>query len=338
MLSPEKTIINIKDERQLKALAGVSQSQLEIIADEFDQVEIEAGNALYEQVAGKRVRKPGGGNKGILKTSIQKVLFVLVYCKIYPTYDDLGSRFGMSKSAAFDNIQIYFPKLQKTLANLGVLPHRTFNNIEEFQEIFSDIEEIIIDVTEGHHAGPKNPTKQKESYSGKKKMHTVKNTIITTITKLVLFVGQTFTGKNHDYTIFKEEFPTKEAWLEHLTFEVKVFWKKTLTSKLVDLGYQGILKDYDGDDIQIPLKKPRKSKNNLNTTLTAEEKQYNKELSKKRVFIEHAIGGMKRFKILVQAFRNRKLNFIDDVIVLCAGLWNLNVIQNTWDIFVFISN
>ena len=316
MLSQEKTIINIKDERQLKALAGVSQSQLEIIAAEFDQVEIEARNALYEQLAGKRVRKPGGGNKGILKTSIQKVLFVLVYCKIYPTYDDLGSRFGMSKSAAFDNIQIYFPKLQKTLANLGVLPHRTFNNIEEFQEIFSDIEEIIIDVTERHHARPKNPTKQKESYSGKKKMHTVKNTIITTITKLVLFVGQTFTGKNHDYTIFKEEFPTKEAWLEHLTV-------------LVDLGYQGILKDYDGDDIQIPFKKPRKSKKNLNPTLTAEEKQSNKELSKKRVFIEHAIGGMKRFKILVQAFRNRKLNFIDDVIVLCAGLWNLNVIQNT---------
>lgn len=316
MLSQEKTIINIKDERQLKALAGVSQSQLEIIAAEFEQVEIEARNALYEQLAGKRVRKPGGGNKGILKTSIQKVLFVLVYCKIYPTYDDLGSRFGMSKSAAFDNIQIYFPKLQKTLANLGVLPHRTFNNIEEFQEIFSDIEEIIIDVTERHHTRPKNPTKQKESYSGKKKMHTVKNTIITTITKLVLFVGQTFTGKNHDYTIFKEEFPTKEAWLEHLTV-------------LVDLGYQGILKDYDGDDIQIPFKKPRKSKKNPNPTLTTEEKQSNKELSKKRVFIEHAIGGMKRFKILVQAFRNRKLNFIDDVIVLCAGLWNLNVIQNT---------
>jgi len=31
-------------------------------------------------------------------------------------------------------------------------------------------------------------------------------------------------------------------------------------SVLVDLGYQGILKDYDGDDIQIPVKKSRKSK------------------------------------------------------------------------------
>ena len=147
-------------------------------------------------------------------------------------------------------------------------------------------------------------------------MHTVKNTIITTITKLVLFVGQTFNGNNHDYKVFKEEFPTEEAWFEHL-------------SVLVDLGYQGILQDYNGDDIQIPFKKPRKSKNNPNPTLTVEEKEYNKELSKSRIFIEHAIGGMKRFKILVQAFRNRKLNFIDDVIVLCAGLWNLNLIENT---------
>jgi len=46
------------------------------------------------------------------------------------------------------------------------------------------------------------------------------------------------------------------------------------------------------------------------------------------VVIEQAIGGMKRFNILVHAFRNRKPNFIDDFIVLCAGLWNLNVIQN----------
>jgi hypothetical protein len=97
---------------------------------------------------------------------------------------------------------------------------------------------------------------------------------------------------------------------------------------LVDLGYQGILKDYEGENIQIPFKKPRKSKNNPNPSLTAEQKAYNKELSKTRVLVEHAIGSLKRFNILVHAFRNRKANFIDDVIALCAGLWNLNVIQN----------
>jgi hypothetical protein len=39
--------------------------------------------------------------------------------------------------------------------------------------------------------------------------------------------------------------------------------------------------------------------------------------------VEHAIGGMKRYNILVHAFRNRLENFEDDVIGVCAGLWNL---------------
>jgi hypothetical protein len=67
MLSQEQTIIEIRDEHQLKALAGVTESQLEIIVSEFNQVEKEANTARYEQsvLAGKRVRKLGGGNKGI---------------------------------------------------------------------------------------------------------------------------------------------------------------------------------------------------------------------------------------------------------------------------------
>ena len=41
------------------------------------------------------------------------------------------------------------------------------------------------------------------------------------------------------------------------------------------------------------------------------------------VLIEHAIGGMKRYNILVHTFRNRIEHFEDDVIGICAGLWNL---------------
>jgi hypothetical protein len=32
---------------------------------------------------------------------------------------------------------------------------------------------------------------------------------------------------------------------------------------------------------------------------------------------------MKRYAILVYSFRNRKKDFEDDVIGICAGLWNL---------------
>jgi hypothetical protein len=43
---------------------------LETIAAKFEQVEKEVRDAKYEQAVldGERVRKPGGGHKGILRT------------------------------------------------------------------------------------------------------------------------------------------------------------------------------------------------------------------------------------------------------------------------------
>jgi len=53
------------------------------------------------------------------------------------------------------------------------------------------------------------------------------------------------------------------------------------------------------------------------------QRAVNTALSRVRIFIEHAIGGMKHYNILVHTFRNLIENFEDDVIGVCAGLWNL---------------
>jgi DDE superfamily endonuclease len=90
----------------------------------------------------------------------------------------------------------------------------------------------------------------------------------------------------------------------------------------VDLGYLGIKTDYTGDRIDIPTKKPRKSKKNPTPQLSEEHKAANTALSQVRICIEHAIGGMKRYNILVHVFRNRKADFEDAAIGICAGLWN----------------
>lgn len=260
--------------------------------------------AKYEQavLAGRRTRKPGGGRHGKLTTATSKVLLVLVDCKLYPTYDDLGSRFGMSKFAAFSNLNTYFPLVAETLARLGVLPHRTFKSLAEFRELCVALEEVIIVVTERRHARPKDQTSQTDSYSGKNKMHSVKNTIIATVTTFILFVGQTFGGRHHDYNIFKTEFPTATAWFEHLRC-------------LLDWGYQGIHKDYKGENRQIPFKRGRKSKYHPNPTLTDEQREFNREWSCRRLRIEHSISGIKRFNILVDRCRGRKPELIDEVIV-----------------------
>jgi hypothetical protein len=86
------------------------------------------------------------------------------------------------------------------------------------------------------------------------------------------------------------------------------------------LGYQGIQSDYKGNQIDLPTKKPHNSKKNLNPELTPEQQAWHKVLSQARIFIEHAIGGMKRYTIVVHRFRHHKTHFEDDAIGICAGL------------------
>jgi hypothetical protein len=127
--------------------------------------------------------------------------------------------------------------------------------------------------------------------------------------KFIVFLGRTFSGHNHDYSMLKQEFPPDLDWFTDINVRV-------------DLGYLGIQSDYHGDRIAIPTKKPRKSQKNSNPQLSEAQKVANKVLSQVRIFIEHAIGGMKRSNILVHGFRNRKADFEDDAIGVCAGLWH----------------
>ena len=137
----------------------------------------------------------------------------------------------------------------------------------------------------------------------------MKNTMIATLSKMIVFLGHTFAGHTHDYTMLKEEFPPDQAWF-------------ALLEVLIDFGYQGIAKEYEGHAIRLPHKKPPKSKKNPHTSLTDEQKAENRALSQVRILVENAICGLKRYNILVHRFRNHKESFDDDVIGIAAGLWN----------------
>ena len=109
----------------------------------------------------------------------------------------------------------------------------------------------------------------------------LKNTVMALPDKFIVFLGRTFSGHNHDYLMLKQEFPPEFDWFTDINVRV-------------DLGYLGIQSDYKGDQIDIPTRKPRKSKKNPNPQLNDGQKAANKALSQIRIFIEHAIGGMKR--------------------------------------------
>jgi DDE superfamily endonuclease len=137
----------------------------------------------------------------------------------------------------------------------------------------------------------------------------LKNTVMSLPDKLMVFLGRTFSGHHHDYSRLKQELPPELDWFTDINV-------------LVDLGSLGMQSDYRGAQIDLPAKKPRKSKKHPCPQLSEAHKAVNTALSQVRIFVEHAIGGMKRSNILVHGFRNRKADFEDDVIGVCAGLWN----------------
>jgi hypothetical protein len=80
-----------------------------------------------------------------------------------------------------------------------------------------------------------------------------------------------------------------------------------------DKGFQGIC----GIHVRslTPYKKPRKGK------LSAEQKQFNSNLSKFRMLIEHVNRRIKRFKLLQIRYRNKQRKHILRVSLIC-GIYN----------------
>ena len=81
-----------------------------------------------------------------------------------------------------------------------------------------------------------------------------------------------------------------------------------------DTGYQGY--EPEGVNTRQPKKKPKGKE------LTEEEKQQNRKISKDRIRVEHAIGGVKIFRITSDIFRNRKDGMEDKAMHLGCGLHN----------------
>ena len=284
--------MNLGNSRQTRALLGLDKDKFLELLEAFRKMFEKQQQEEYEKgkQEGSRQRKSGGGRKGKLPTYANKLFFVLFYLKNYPTFDVLAATFNMSRSKACENLHKLLPKLQATLQELGMLPDREYKSPEELRKAMEGMEQVLIDTTERRHNRPKDNEKQKEFYSGKKKAHTVKNTVFSTVDREVLYVGRTFKGRKHDYGMFKEEFPVGQAWLAEIR-------------GMGDLGYKGIDKDYKEGKIELPHKKPRKSKRNPNPQLTKEQKSENRALSQVRIRVEHAIGGVKRYRILVHKFR-----------------------------------
>lgn len=137
----------------------------------------------------------------------------------------------------------------------------------------------------------------------KKKCHTLKVLALSNAQRWLLYVSPCWVGKTHDYRMLGEEFPAAEPWFSQFRLRV-------------DLGVVGIEKDYPCKELFISHKKPKQQE------LTPEQKAENKVLASKRIVIEHALAGLKRYRILSDRLRMHNLTTYNVILGVCAGLWN----------------
>lgn len=130
--------------------------------------------------------------------------------------------------------------------------------------------------------------------------------LIATPSRFIKYISHCCYGKKHDFSLLKKEFPPHLAWFKK--FHLKV-----------DLGYLGIAKEYECQAISIPYKKTKKQ------PLTDRQKNANKQLAAERIVVEHSLSGLKRFRILSDRLRIHDIDLYNDILGVCAGLWNFNL-------------
>ena len=195
-----------KDRRQLLALTGLTPKEFGALQEAFRV----AYDTTYpeDKTADGRVRKrrSGGGRKGQLETTEQKLLFSLVYLKTYPLQVLLGAMFGLSQSRVNRWLQRLLPIVKDALEELGVLPSRAPEQFAEQAREPRETGELIIDGTDRRRQRPKDKAQQALHYSGKHKTHCDKNIVVVNAkSKRVGYLSQTYAGKVHDKKIVDTE-------------------------------------------------------------------------------------------------------------------------------------
>lgn len=292
--------------KRLSRRPAAFRSMTGMTVNEFDNIYQKIGPKIGEyrrERLTQRERQRALGAGGEYKNDTRnRLLMVLIWLRLYVTYEVLGFLFDLHKSNVYRNMKPVLTVLQQELSGEIAWPDkekrkkmRMAQFIEEFPQVVA-----IVDATEQPTQRPKDKKEQQKYYSGKKKQHTLKNQVIVTPEGELIHAGKTEPGSKNDKKIFDESDPgdmdKEDAYMG-------------------DKGYQGIQHDHYAI---LPDKKPKGKE------LLPEQKERNKRISKARIVVEHTIGKMKIYQVLSQRYRHPR-DTHDQVFAVVAGLVNRQI-------------
>lgn len=290
-----------QDMRLFKAVTGTTCAEFAILLPEFNAALTSAANRAKP----RRIRREGGGRRHTLPSAREKLFFILFYVKCYTTFDVSALLFDVDRSQVYRWYKAYLPLLEAALGRKALLPQRKIHSVDEFVRVFPGIKEVFVDGTERAIRRPCCPDAQKSYYSGKKKGHRAKNIVMSDADKRILLLSGTLSGSTHD-----KRGSDEESVFDPIPPDVMVH---------VDSGFQGVLRQQPHLNIRIPEKKPRGGE------LSEEAKERNRRKASRRVLVEHALGGVKRFRAVSDVFRSNIEKYADRMMLVACGLWNLHI-------------
>lgn len=265
----------------------------------------------------RRKREIGAGHpfKLLLR---DRLLMLLIYYRLYVTSTLLGFLFDLGQTNVLKDIRMIEPLVKESLP----LPRKLYKKVrklrtlEEIEELFPGFK-ALIDTTEQEIPRPKrNKAKRKTHYSGKKKRHTVKTQLTVNRKGLIVHKTNHARGRRHDLDIYRQR--------GHSDLPEEV-------EQDFDRGYDGVKNYFPDLKCAIPFKRRghgRGHRGEKAEELTPEQKQFNKQLSKERVVVEHTISRLKKFRIMGEEFRNR-LKRYDTMTEIVSGIVNLRILGTT---------
>lgn len=280
--------------QEAKRLIGINYEQFLALVALAEQRHIKKQAELEKNKI--RIIASGGGRKPAMSAK-EGICLCLVYLRQKPIFEILGLLFDISKTKANDAFNYWVDILRDILPASQIEEVSTDSQkYQELQRLLSEYE-LIIDSAEQATARPVDYQEQKKYYSGKKKMHTLKNQFI------VLPGGEDIVdvclgtlGKTSDINLFRE---TRSKFAD--------------TQKFIGD------KAYIGDDaITTPHKKTK------NTEISELQKQENKQLSSRRIVVEHMICRVKIFRVASDKFRLARHRYSQVIMTVC-GLVRLRI-------------
>jgi hypothetical protein len=285
--------------RQGKRMIGLGTSALWDLWQRISELEREAQQTRINHP--ERKRQAGGGRKKEAEV-LCRLLVTLLYLRQHWTMQGLAETIGCAESTVWNYIHEMLPYIREELpASLLEQWQQECDSVEraELEQWLAELPagKLLVDTWEQPIPRPQDDDEQQAHYSGKKKTHTRKNQLISLPNGTdILDVAIGEKGPMSDSKLFEQTQAELPQTLEFIGDKAKVRRRNTTT----------------------PIKKPRGEQ------LTQDHPDFNRQVSQKRVYVEHLIRVVNIFRIAKEEFRMRARMY--EMVISCVcGLIRLRV-------------